>query len=43
MDIIDEANTFKELFEFVVRDGLKKAKMDITKGKSIDHFFKYPI
>ncbi len=43
MDTIDEADKFKEIFENIVRDGLKKAKIDINKGVSIDQFHKYPI
>ena len=43
MDINDEANKFKEIFENVVRDGLKKAKINIENGSSIDQFYEYPI
>lgn len=43
MNIIDKANIFKEIFENVVRDGLKKAKVDINKGAHIDQFYEFPI
>ncbi|MFR5684476.1 MAG: hypothetical protein ACLUD1_10615 [Clostridia bacterium] len=43
MNIIDEADKFKKIFENIVRDGLKKAKIDINKGVSIDQFHEYPI
>ena len=43
MNIIDKANIFKEIFENVVRDGLKKAKIDINKGVHIDQFYEFPI
>ena len=43
MDINDETNKFKEIFENVVRDGLKKAKINIENGSSIDQFYEYPI
>lgn len=43
MNIIDEANMFKELFENIVMDGLRKAKIDIEKGEHIDQFHEYPI
>ena len=43
MNIIDEEDKFKEIFEKVVKDGLKKAKINIENGTSIDQFYEYPI
>lgn len=43
MNIIDETDKFKKIFENIVRDGLKKAKIDINKGVSIDRFHEYPV
>lgn len=43
MNIFDEISKFENMFEYVVKDGLKKAKIDIQKGVPIDYFYKYPI
>ena len=43
MNIIDEEDKFKKIFEKVVKDGLKKAKINIENGTSIDQFYEYPI